>query len=569
MSVLRAYVGSRDTAMESPAMADQPRAQPTLNDDRVQAKLHEMGFSDVQDQFDDTGQALHGSQSKRQTAGDQHRIALTRAKLPRNLAISSITNNRWHGYKSTPLSPPSAKDEIESEQGLLSDPANHRDLFDTDTENLDSTITLSDLDDPQAFQACPLPDKAATSGLDQIYESGYLRGESLSSVGEHRQRQCDGPSKAPEKNDLTMNKEEYATGSGLDEINNENAPDQEVQIGDELSSHGLAEELNSAEYIYHSKEPTKIQPADAGPFKTSPTVYKKSVMRNSGERSPDSANQFSKLPWLDPGHTIDARLRITGAPCSFPKKGSSRPEDFRLSSSARTPKPMESDPSKEGPISGSSRQDYQHKTAVIRDSQSLVRQPSESHRMTSRTLVTSEPPVSIMARAYSFPNIPNVANRQVFHDADDATSDTHSRKRDIDLDYNPIQLREMVYERLRHESFDQIKPVQGAADQALSEKLQNLYDLKGSIDPHLKRTAFFSNLMIEQFEECGDLMIERFSDMVKQYRVARQQKRMVARAFEEEIARREERIRTKLRVVEQDLGRLRKAGEDVVRGKGV
>lgn len=569
MSILRAYVGSRDTAMESPAIADQPKTQPTLSDDRVQAKLHEMGFSNVQDQFDATGQSPNASQSIRQIVGDQHRIALTRAKLPRNLAISSNTNNRWHGYKSTPLSPPSAKDEIESEQGLLSDPANHRDLFDTDTENLDSTITLSDLDDFQAFQACPLPDKAATSGLDQIYKSGYLRGESLSSVGEHRQRQYDGPSKAPEKNDLTMNKEEYAIDSGLDETNNENAPDQEVQIGDELPSHGLAEELNSAEYIYHSKEPTKIQPADAGPFKTSSTVYKKLGMRNSGERSPDSANQFSKVPWLDTGHTIGARLRITGAPYSFPKQGSSRPEDFRPSSSARTPKPMESDLSKEGHISGSSRQDYQHKTAVIRDSQSLVRQPSEPQRMTSRTLVTSEPPVSIMARAYSFPDVPNEANRQVLHDADDATSDTHSRKRGIDLDYNPIQLREMVYERLRHESFDQIKPVQGAADQALSEKLQNLYDLKGSIDPHLKRTAFFSNLMIEQFEECGDLMVERFSDIVKQYRVARQQKRMVARAFEEEIARREESIRTKLRVVEQDLGRLRKAGEDVVRGKGV
>lgn len=569
MSILRAYVGSRDTAMKSPAIADQARAQPTLSDDRVQAKLHEMGFSNVQDQLDATGQAPNESQSKHQTVGDQHRIALTRTKLPRNLAISSTTNNRWHGYKSTPRSPPSAEDEFESERGLLSDLANHRDRFDTDTENLDSTITLSDLDGFQAFQACPLPDKAATSGLDQIHESDYLRGESMSSVSEHRQRQYDGPSKAPEKNDLAMDKEEYAIDSGLDEINNEDAPDQEVQMGDELSSHTLAEELNGAEYIYHLKEPTKIQTADAGPFKTSPTVYKKLVMRNSGERSPDSASRFSKVPWLDPGHTIDARLRITGAPYSFPKQGSSRPEDIRPSSSARTPKPMQSDPSKEDHISGSSRQDYQHKTPVISDSQSLVRQPSEPHRTTSRTLVPSEPPVSIMARAYNFPKIPNGANRQVLHAADDATSDTHSRKRGIDLDYNPTQLREMVYERLRHESFDQIKPVQGAADQTLSEKLQNLYDLKGSIDPHLKRTAFFSNLTIEQFEECGDHMVEKFSDIVTQYRVARQQKRMVARAFEEEIARREERIRTKLHVVEKDLGRLRKAGEDVVRGKGV
>lgn len=548
MSMLRAYVGSRDPAMELPAIADQPNAQPTLSDDRVQAKLHEMGFSNVQDQYNATGQASNASQSKRQIVGDQHRIALTRTKLPRNLAISSSTNNRWHDYKSAPLSPPSAKDEIESERGLLSDPADHRDLFDTDTENLDSTITRSDLDDFQAFQACPLPDKAATSGLDQIFEPEYLSGESL-------------------KNDLAMNKEDYAIGSTLNEINKEDETDQEIQMGDELSSHGAAEELNSAEYIYHSKEPTKIQPAGGGPFKTSPTAYKKLATRNSGERSPDSANKFSKVPWLDPGHTIDARLRITGAPYSFPSQGSSRPEVYRTSSSARPSIPMLSEPAKQGLISGSSRQDYLHSTAVIRDSQTLVRQPSEPHRLTSRTFVTSDPPLSIMARAYSFTTIPNGANRQVLHDADDATSDTHSHRCGIDLDYNPTQLREMVYERLRHESFDQIKPVQGADDQALSEKLQNLYDLKGSVDTHLKRTAFFSNLEIEQFEECGDLMVERFSDIVKQYRVARQQKRMVARAFEEEIACRQERIRTKLRVVEQNLGRLRKAGEDVVRGK--
>lgn len=566
MSTLRAYVGSRDTAMKSPGRADQPRPQPAPDDDRVQAKLHEMGFSNVQDRRNITGEAQIESQSKRQTVGDQHRIALTRTKLRRNFSVSATTNNRWL-CKSTPASLPSAKDETESEQGLLRDPRNHRDPFDTDTENLDSTITLSEFGDAQALQAWPLTGKAAPNDLDQIFESEYFRGESLSSGAERRQRQHDDPSHESENNDLTRNEEEFAIDNGLDEINDEDAPDQGDRTSNGFSSRGLGKDLNSAGYTHnHLKEPTKIQAANAGSFVASPTAYKKLVMRNSGERSPDSVTPFIKAPWLDPGHTMNVRGRVTGTPYSFPKHDSSRPEDFR--SNTGQPKSLEPDMPREKNIPSPSRQGYQHKAPAIGDSQLLMPQQSELQIMTARTLTPSEPPVSLMIRAYDFPNIPNEANREVSHDADDATYETHSRKRGIDLDYNPTQLREMAYERLRQESFDGIKPVQGAADQELLEKLQNVYDLKGSSDPHLKRRTFFSGLTIEQYEECGDLMVERFSDVIARYKVTRQQKRAVARAFEEEVGNREERVRAKKKVVDRDLGRLRKAGEAVVRGKG-
>lgn len=555
MSTLRAYVGSRETAMKSPGRANQPRLQPAPSDERVQAKLHEMGFSNVQDQFN--GEAQNEPQTKHQTAGDQHRLALTRTKLHRNLSVSSSTNNRWHGYKSTPGSPPSAKDEIESEKGVLRDQANHYDPFDTDTENLDSTITLSDLDDAQAFQAWSLPGKAATNRLGQIYESEYFRGESLSSGVVHRRGQYDNPLNAPENINLTRNEEEYATDNGLDE----DAPDREEQIRDENSSQGLAEEFTGAEYVhYDSKEPSKVQAIDAGSFMASSTAYQKLVMRDSGERASDSASPFIKVPYLDPGHGRD------NTPHPFLKHDSSRLEDFGPSSSAGIPKKLEPDVTKGKQVSISS---HQHKTPSTGDSQSSMRQQSEPQRITTRTLTPSETPVPLIDRVYNLPNIPSGASRQQSHDADNATFENHGRKLGIDLDFSPTQLRDMTYERLRHESFDGIKPVQGSADQALPEKLQNVYDLKGSIDPQLKRRTFFSNLTIEQYEECGNLMVEKFSDMVTRYKVERQQKRMVARAFEEEIAHREERVRAKNVVVDQDLSRLRKAGEDVVRGKEV
>ena len=568
MSTLRAIVGYRDTATKSPGIAVQPRSEPVPGHDRVQAKLLEMGFSNVQDHYNSTDEAQNKSQPKRQIVGDQQRIAHTRTKLHRNFAASSSTNHRWQGNKSTPVSPPFAKDETKSEQVLPQGPRNRRDPFDTDSENLDSTITPSDLGEVQTFQSRPLLGLAASNGLDQVYESEYFRGESMSSVAEHTQHHYGDSLNAP-GNDLKMNEEDYAIDNGLDENNDEDAPNQGDQTSNGLSSQGLAEELNSPEYIHlHSKEPTLTQSANARHFMASPTLYRKLAMRNSGERSPDSASQFTTVPRLDHGHTIDARRRLAGTPYVGPKHDSARFEDSMPNSSAGTSKPLEQDVPNEKQISNSSRQGYQHKTPAIGVNQSLTRQQSEPTMVKVKTLTISENPVCAMASAYNFLEIPNGAGRLLSHDDDDAAYETHSRKRGNDMDYNSTQLREMTYERLRHESFDRVKPVQGAADQGLSEKLQNVYDLRGSIDPHLKRRTFFSDLTIEQYEECGDIIVDRFSDMVTRYKVARQQKRMVAREFEEEIANREERVQAKNDVVGQDLGRLRKAGEDVVRGKG-
>ena len=146
----------------------------------------------------------------------------------------------------------------------------------------------------------------------------------------------------------------------------------------------------------------------------------------------------------------------------------------------------------------------------------------------------------------------------------------HSRKRSRDLDYAPSQLADMDYQQLQTESFDHVPgvvPYHGLPDPSLplSERLRNIYPDKTHKDKAARAKAFFASLTIDQYEECGDLLLDGFRDVMDRLREARRQKRQAARAMEEQIAKREEWVRRKRGVCELELGRLRSAGTAVVK----
>jgi len=147
-----------------------------------------------------------------------------------------------------------------------------------------------------------------------------------------------------------------------------------------------------------------------------------------------------------------------------------------------------------------------------------------------------------------------------------------SRKRALELDYTPEELSGMPYKLLNSESFDHI-PKHGTgiipsdiAKASLPEKLKYAHELKGREDTEAQRKAVFASLTIEQYEETGDLIIEQFSNILGRYKDARRAKREAAREFEKEIGQREELVHEKMTAVKQDLDRLRRGAEDVVRG---
>ena len=160
------------------------------------------------------------------------------------------------------------------------------------------------------------------------------------------------------------------------------------------------------------------------------------------------------------------------------------------------------------------------------------------------------------------------------HQSIASIGDPKCLKRSRDIDYSLDELSSMAFSQLQDEPFHhdpkatELPLPPDIADAPLPQKLDYILSLKddNSTKEH-HRAAFFSSLPIEQYEDCGDLIVQKFADVVSKFKDARQQRRKVAREFEDEVAKREERVRGKMGAVEKDLGRLKRGGEEVVRGK--
>ncbi|KAI4187457.1 MAG: hypothetical protein L6R41_002813 [Letrouitia leprolyta] len=141
-----------------------------------------------------------------------------------------------------------------------------------------------------------------------------------------------------------------------------------------------------------------------------------------------------------------------------------------------------------------------------------------------------------------------------------------------DLDYEPQVLANMSYQQLADEPFDtsphhiDLNDPALTSDSSLSDRLRYLHSLGGPKESvQLQRQAFFSSLPIAHYEECGDLMADQFSQIITKFKEARQQKRRLAREFEDEVSAREKVVESRKAAVMNDLSRLKRAGQDVVR----
>lgn len=482
MSGLRAFIGSRDAAMRPSGPLEQTQPQPGYTTDRVKAKMQEMGFSNMQEKsvINTLRDPQHGSLSRRQALGDQGRVSVP--TLRRGMPESSGTNTRWHGYTSV----------LQSTHESVADPGSNRDIFDTDLEGLDSTVTGSDPEDNQAFRGS-MSDTGAINALNKFHNHEPSRGRRSLSATEHLHRRHDEIdfSEAQVNNDIITDDEEY-TYDVSDVDTNDDVSD-EVDATIEYSP-------RLAEVRTDQGNPDRIE---SHPRKSAASESPRSPSRKRGEVS------TMKVPTRDRSET-----RI----------------------------------------------------------QAPTRERSDPRAKKTEALAPTMSAASAIASAFSIPSTLDEANSLTF--PNDENLQSRTRKRDMELDYDLAQLREMTYESLRREAFDQspramVKSgVQPAADAGLPGKLQHMYDLVGDATGVLsQRRAVFSHMAIGQYEECGDLIMEKFNDIMSRIKTIRQQKRAAAIGFEEEVAKREERVRAKKDAVDQDLARLKKAGEDVVQGK--
>ncbi|KAL8870036.1 MAG: hypothetical protein Q9174_003827 [Haloplaca sp. 1 TL-2023] len=155
-----------------------------------------------------------------------------------------------------------------------------------------------------------------------------------------------------------------------------------------------------------------------------------------------------------------------------------------------------------------------------------------------------------------------------------STKRQHDSEAQHNLDYDLKTLKSMSFQQLAGESFDTSpQPIELKAraltdSSDLEKKLEYIYSLEGKREQvQAQRRAFFSTLPIDQHEECGDMMIDRFTQILSKFKQARQGKRALARSFESEIAGREKTVERRKTAVVEDLDRLKRAGQDVVRNK--
>lgn len=485
MSGLRAFIGSRDAATRPSGPLEQTQLYPGHTNDRVKAKMQEMGFLNTQENsvINTLRDPQHGSQSRRQALGDQGRVSVP--TLRRQTPGSSGTNTRWHGLKSVASVPQSTHDPV-------ADPDSHRDIFDTDLEGLDSTVTGSDLEDNQAFRGS-MSDTGAINALNKFHNHESSRGRRSLSATDHLQHRHDDIdfSEAQVNNDIVTDEEEYIYDGSEVDTNDDDVPEQ-----------------GGATIEYSSRF------AEA----------------STDQGAPDR---------------IESQRQNTATESRRSPSGK-RGEVQRM----KVPTRERSEPRIQAPL----------------------REHSEPRAKKADALAPAKPAASAIAPAFSIPSTLDEAKSPMF--PNDESLQSRTRKRDMELDYDPTQLREITYESLRQEAFDESPramtraEVQSAADAGLPGKLQQVYDLKGdAAEVHSQRRAVFSHMTIGQYEECGDLMMEKFNDIMSRIKTTRQQRRAAAMGFEEEVAKREERVREKKNAVDQDLSRLKKAGEDVVQGK--
>ena len=153
------------------------------------------------------------------------------------------------------------------------------------------------------------------------------------------------------------------------------------------------------------------------------------------------------------------------------------------------------------------------------------------------------------------------------------SEDLATRKRDKDLDYSPEQLSTMSFEQLASEPFNEDPkapaslPPENITRSTLAEKLDHILKLRDHDNKDVQRKAILSSLPIEEYKECGELIIGKFGNIISKFSDTRQQRRDILIRFEAEVARREALVKSKTKALEKDLNRLKRGGEDVVRGQ--
>ena len=142
------------------------------------------------------------------------------------------------------------------------------------------------------------------------------------------------------------------------------------------------------------------------------------------------------------------------------------------------------------------------------------------------------------------------------------------------LDHSDEHLKRIPYATLMNETWDPLPPNPKRANPNYPDpKEAPDYSFKDCVDYVIRdespdfQADFFQRISIEEFEQAGDIFVEKFAELMRKICMARRRKREVVEAFEREVEVREEAVRGRLVGMDGKFEEMRSGGEGVLRGR--
>lgn len=133
-------------------------------------------------------------------------------------------------------------------------------------------------------------------------------------------------------------------------------------------------------------------------------------------------------------------------------------------------------------------------------------------------------------------------------------------------DYDHKTLFGMSYEQLRNESFDTDPRARPSvlSKEDLQKPLVERLELVQQNPDAVQQSEFFQSLPTTEWEDAGDWFLDRFQDIIRRTKEARQKKRKLAQEFEAEVEKRHEHVSKRQHQVQQAMEKMKSQGEGLV-----
>lgn len=151
------------------------------------------------------------------------------------------------------------------------------------------------------------------------------------------------------------------------------------------------------------------------------------------------------------------------------------------------------------------------------------------------------------------------------------------KKRQLEADYPPSILYQKSFTELQAEPFERSPPATTSTNtNTISAQYPSFHDHDSGPEDKYSllvslseqdRRNYLSNLSMDEWEACGDVLLVHFSDMLTKMKDLRHARRRTAAIFEEEIKRRNDTVEKQSRDLSTKLDSMRSGGAEVLRGR--